>query len=183
MVGLTLALPVAAQAAPPDAAPLDDAFIQKQFGSTCKAEPGFTQMVTDLDGDGIQDIVIVARCKNPIADQAENNFKVIDPYFSFYGYGDPRISSQFSTDDPARRGLAILIIHGSGPEAWRADEPKAKFAVINLPFKDVHVKKLGKGKKTQPAIFADETGADEVTSVIYWDGKKYKYQPMGSSME
>jgi hypothetical protein len=38
-------------------------------------------------------------------------------------------------------------------------------------------------KKKVPAIYAEETGGDQMTSVIYFDGKKYKYQPMGASMQ
>jgi hypothetical protein len=29
----------------------------------------------------------------------------------------------------------------------------------------------------------DETGGDAMTSVLFWDGKKYRYQPLGSNME
>ena len=28
-----------------------------------------------------------------------------------------------------------------------------------------------------------ETGADEMTSALFWDGKKYRYIPIGASME
>jgi len=38
-------------------------------------------------------------------------------------------------------------------------------------------------KKTVLAIYVLENGGDQMTSAIYWDGKKYKYEPMGSSME
>jgi hypothetical protein len=40
-----------------------------------------------------------------------------------------------------------------------------------------------KKKKTVMGIFAEETGGDQATSVVYWDGKRYKYTPLGSSME
>jgi len=33
------------------------------------------------------------------------------------------------------------------------------------------------------AIYAEETGGDKTISVMYWDGKKYRYQPLGSGME
>jgi hypothetical protein len=32
-------------------------------------------------------------------------------------------------------------------------------------------------------IYVDETGGDAMTSVLFWDGRKYRYQPMGSNME
>ena len=72
-------------------------------------------------------------CTNPMADQAEDNFTVIDPYNTFFGYGNTKITTQFASEDPAMRGLVLLVIHGTGPEAWRAATPKAKFVIINLP--------------------------------------------------
>jgi hypothetical protein len=180
---LGLALPLLAQQAPPPTSTVDNDFIQKQFGSTCTLMPGPPQMKADMDGDGVEDLVVAARCTNPLADQAEDNFTVIDPYNSFYGYGNTKITTQFASEDPATRGLALLVIHGAGPEAWRAATPKAKFVIINLPFKQITVKKLIVKKKTVMAIYAEETGGDHMTSTTFWDGKKYRYQPIGSSME
>ena len=145
--------------------------------------PGPLQLKADMDGDGIEDLVVAARCTNALADQADKNFTVIDPYNSFYGYGNTKITTQFATEDPLTRGLVLLVIHGSGPEAWRAATPKAKFVIINLPFKQVSVKKLTVKKKTLMAIYAEETGGDRMTSTTFWDGKKYRSQPIGSSME
>ena len=180
---LALALPLLAQQAPTSTSTVDNDFIKKQFGSTCTLMPGPPQMKADMDGDGVEDLVVAARCTNPLADQAEDNFTVIDPYNSFYGYGNTKITTQFASEDPATRGLALLVIHGAGPEAWRAATPKAKFVIINLPFKQVTVKKLTVKKKTVMAIYAEETGGDHMTSTTFWDGKKYRYQPIGSSME
>lgn len=180
---LGLALPLLAQQAPSSTSTVDNDFIQKQFGPTCTLMPGPPQMKADMDGDGVEDLVVAARCTNPLADQAEDNFTVIDPYNSFYGYGNTKITTQFASEDPATRGLALLVIHGAGPEAWRAATPKAKFVIINLPFKQITVKKLTVKKKTVMAIYAEETGGDRMTSTTFWDGKKYRYQPIGSSME
>jgi hypothetical protein len=161
---------------------VDNDFIQKEFGSTCSLMPGPPEMKADMDGDGIEDLVVAAHCSNALVDQAEKNFTVIDPYNSFYGYGNTKITTQFSSEDPATRGMVLLVIHGAGAEAWRAATPKAKFVIINLPFKQVSVKKLTVKKKTVMAIYADETGGDRMTSATFWDGKKYRYQPIGSSM-
>ena len=169
---------------PPVAKPaVDNTFVQKQFGSTCSLI-GIEPLVADLDSDGIEDIVIPARCTNPMMDQVEDSFVVVDPYNSFFGYGNPKITTQFSSDDPEHRGYSLLVIHGAGAEAWRSATPKAKFIIINLPFKQVIVKKLAiKKKRMIMGIFAEETGGDQATSVVFWDGRKYKYQPLGSSME
>jgi hypothetical protein len=179
---LMLALPLLAQQASSPSA-VDNDFVQKQFGSTCTLMPGPQQLKADMDGDGIEDLIVAARCTNALVDQAENNFTVIDPYNSFYGYGNTKITTQFASEDPATRGLVLLVIHGCGPEAWRAATPKAKFVIINLPFKQIAVKKLTVKKKTVMAIYAEETGGDRMTSATFWDGKKYRYQPIGSSME
>ena len=145
--------------------------------------PGPAPSTADLDGDGIEDIVLVARCTNPLMDQTENNYRVVDPYNSFFGYSDTKVTTQFASEDPGTRGLVLLIIHGTGAEAWRSTTPKAKFMILNLPFKQIMVKKLTVKKKTVMAIYAEETGGDRMTSATFWDGKKYKYQPLGSSME
>jgi len=157
-------------------------FIQKQFGSNCK-QTGMPALKADLDGDGVEDIVIPARCTNPMMDQGEESYAVVDPYNTFFGYGDPRVTTQFASDDPERRGLALLIIHGAGPDRWYSATPKAKFLIVNLPFKDIYAKKLILRKKEHMAIYVEETGVGAMTSVLVWDGKKYRYQPMGSTME
>ena len=162
---------------------VDNNFVQKQFGSTCSLI-GIDPLIADLDNDGVEDIVIPARCTNPMMDQVENSFVVVDPYNSFFGYGNPKITTQFASEDPDRRGYSLLVIHGAGPEAWHAASPKAKFLIVNLPFKQVVVKKMAvKKNKTIMGIFAEETGGDQATSVLFWDGKKYRYQPLGSSIE
>ena len=141
-------------------------------------------MKADLNGDGIEDIVIVARCKNPLIDQSEKNYRVIDPMDSFFGYGNPAITTSFAPDDPKLRGVALLVIHGSGTNAWRAETPLAKFVIINLSVKRLAVKKMKVSrKKSATAIYVEEAGGDQMTSAIFWNGKKYRYQPLGSSME
>jgi len=56
--------------------------------------------------------------------------------------------------------------------------------LINLPFKTLAAKKLSLKKRMAVAIYMEETGeAENLSSVVFWDGKKYRYQPLGSSME
>jgi hypothetical protein len=161
-----------------------DEYIHKQFGDNCSLLQGPPQFVADLDGDGVDDLVIAARCKNPMADQAEYSFTVSDPYDSFMGYSDIKVTSTFASDEPERRGVSLLIVHGIGKDAWRAETPKAKFLLINLPFKTLTVKRLALKKKTVLGIYMEEQGEGENTSsVLFWDGKKYRYQMLGSDME
>jgi hypothetical protein len=174
----------AAQNSVPAAVLVDNDFVHQQFGDSCSLEPKWQPMKGDLNGDGSEDIVIVARCKNVLIDQGEKNYQVIDPMDSFFGYGNPSITTSFAPDDPKLRGVSLLVIHGDGADGWRAATPLAKFVIINLPVKTLTVKKMKvKRKKLATAIYVEEAGADQMTAAIFWDGKKYRYQPLGSSME
>ncbi|HEY1270538.1 MAG TPA: hypothetical protein VGF08_01070 [Terriglobales bacterium] len=185
MLALCLCLAGIASAQQPTSSPadIDDEFVHKQFGDTCTLLNPPQPLAGDLNGDNIDDLVMAARCTNPMVDQAEHAFKVIDPYNAFFGYGDTKVTSQFSTEDPMNKGLVLLVIHGAGSDAWRAAAPKEKFVIINLPFQRIAVKKLQLRKKVVTAIYAEESTGNQQNSVIFWDGKKYKYQPMGSAME
>jgi hypothetical protein len=161
-----------------------DVYVHKEFGDNCSLLSGPPQFVGDLDGDGVDDLIVAARCKNPMADQAEFGFRVADPYNSFLGFGDVKVTSTFASDEPERKGISLLIIHGVGPEAWRSEKEKPKFLLINLPFKTLTVKRLAVKKRTVLGIYMEEKGEGESTSsVIFWDGKKYHYQILGSDME
>jgi hypothetical protein len=175
--------PPPAPAKPPSPAVTDE-LIHKQFGENCSLLAGPPQFVGDLDGDGVDDLVVAAKCKNPMADKDEYSFVVADPYDSFLGFSDVKVTSTFASDEPERRGVSLLIIHGADKDAWRAEKPKAKFLLINLPFKTLAVKKLAMKKKTILGIYMEERGEGEDTSsVVYWDGKKYRYQQLGSTLE
>jgi len=161
-----------------------DELIHKQFGDNCALLPGPPQFVADMDGDGNEDLIVAAKCKNPMADKDEYSFVVADPYDSFLGYSDVKVTSTFASDEPDRRGISLLIIHGAEKDGWRAETPKAKFLLINLPFKTLTVKRLAMKKKTILGIYMEEKGeGDDTSSVIFWDGKKYKYQQLGSTLE
>ena len=169
--------------APPTASEpinVDEAFIQSQFGEEFSLTPISTPFVRDIDGDGIDDLVIVARSKKPMLDAAVHNYRVVDPYYGYFGYGDPKITSSFGSEDLMQKNLVILVIHGFGADAWRSDTPRAKFVLINLPFKKVVVRRLQLRKKLVNAIFAEEANSSAGDSVVFWDGKQYRYQPLGT---
>jgi len=176
--------PPLAPATTPSPAVTDD-FVHKQFGDNCSLLPGPPQFVADMDGDGADDLIVAARCKNPMADKDEYSFTVADPYDSFLGYSDVKVTSTFASEEPERRGISLLIVHGAQKDGWRSESPKAKFLLINLPFKTLAVKKLAVNKKkTVLGVYMEERGEGEDTSsVVYWDGKKYKYEQLGSSLE
>ena len=175
--------PLPGRATSPSPAVTDE-LIHKQFGDNCSLLPGPPQFVGDMDDDGVDDLVVVAKCKNPMADRDEYKFTISDPFDASLGYSDLKVTSAFGSDVPERRGLSLLIIHGADKGAWRADAPKSKFLLINLPFKTITVKRLTIKKKTILGVYMEETGeGEDSSSVVFWDGKKYRYQLLGSTME
>ena len=162
---------------------VDNDFVHQQFGKDFTLVAEVPPVVGDLDGDGVEDVVIAARCKNAMLDQGEHNYTVMDPYYDFFGYGDPRITTTFSEPDPARRGLVMLVIHGSGAQAWRSPTPKAKFVIVNLPYRTISVRKMRLKKKKIEAVYVEEAGEMEESSALFYDGKKFRYAPMGGTMQ
>jgi hypothetical protein len=169
-----------ATAAPPDTATVEQ-IIKKQFGPGYKLLPEFAPVVADFDGDGVEDLAVAAKAINPLLNAVEYHYKVIDPYHSFFGYGNPKVMMEFGADDPQLKGRVVLIVHGAQEGSWKAAAPKAKFVVVNLPFNKLTLSHVLLHKKEIGAVAAEEP--DKVTSVIFWDGKKYKYEPMGADAD
>jgi hypothetical protein len=95
-----------------------------------------------------------------------------------------KVTSTFASDEPQRKGVCLLVVHGVGAEAWHSDKPKQKFVMINLPFKTLTVKKLALKKRTVLGVYMEEQGEGEQTSsVVFWDGKRYRYQILGADFE
>ena len=194
MLGVLRALAQEPKPAPPSAAPIPaglNDLIKQQFGNcfdlaTERSTVGFKYLhpeagpkwvpflTADLDGDGVEDAVIVARCKSPMAEAGGYQYKVVDPYFENYGYGDARLTSQFNTADPTHQNL-ILIIHGAGKDAWRAAQPRAKFVVVNAPFISLNLTKIARKKNVIVPALSLIDDQDQV-SCLYWDGKKWRWQ-------
>jgi hypothetical protein len=138
-------------------------------------------LTADLDGDGVEDAVIVTRSSKPLTRQLEFNYTVVDPYFTYYGFGDPKITATLNSEDPTQNFI-VCIIHGSGAQAWRAPVPKSKYVVVNLPFDSLSITHV-LAKKKSPPIAALSLDAVEASagSVIFWDGKKYKWRDLGAA--
>jgi hypothetical protein len=162
---------------------IDNEFVQQQFGDQFTLLPEIAPVFGDLDGDGVEDVAIAARCKNPMLDQAEHKYTVMDPYYEFFGYGDPKLTTTFSEGDPARRGLVVLIIHGAGKDGWRSATPKAKYVIVNLPYRTISIRKMGLRKRTIEAIYIEESGDMGDSSALFFDGRKFRYVPMGRDMQ
>jgi hypothetical protein len=138
----------------------------------------------DLDNDGIQDAVIVARGKSPMGDQGAFNYKVIDPFYAAHGYGNPEVTAGFQTEDPRYANNVLLVIHGAGADAWRSKTPKAKYVIINLQFSNVLMGNHLLNKKKMKSINAIQLAEENmVTQTIYWDGKKYRWASVGTQTE
>jgi hypothetical protein len=138
-------------------------------GQLIKGAQPILLLTGDLDGDGMEDAVIVTQVKNALLDQQQFNYKVADPYNGYFGFGDPRITHQFATQEPEREH-ALLVVH-----SWRQTAPKAKFVIINLPFDSLSLSRAMIKKKVRLAIVTEEGGM--VHSSVYWDGKRYQYEP------
>ena len=157
----------AAQQAP--APPLDAQQIcTKEFGEQFKLDPKFAPLTADLDGDGQEDLVLVAIAKNPLSGELDYHYRAIDPYDGYFGWGNAKDTVQFTaTNGGATR--YVLVVHN-----WRA--PKAKFVIINLPFDKLSLGRMPiNKKKTVNTIHAVELGG--LGADVYWDGKKYKWEP------
>ncbi len=50
---------------------IDSAFVQQTFGDQFTLLTNVAPVFGDLDGDGVEDVVIAARCKNPMLDQGD----------------------------------------------------------------------------------------------------------------
>jgi len=161
--------------APPDAAQLE-ALIKQQFGATFTLPPKFSPVTiaADFDGDGVEDVAIVANSKDPIPDSFSFKYEVADPYHAYFGMGNPRLTAGFRADPEHSHNL--LIIFGNGKDAWHAATPKAKFVLINVPFDSVEVGRMLVSKKKPPIFMIKAIEARIMDSAIWWDAKKKKWK-------
>jgi hypothetical protein len=170
----------AAPAAPAPAGTDLAALVKQQFGSTFALQPKFaTPIITaDFDGDGVEDAAIVAVSQEPFPDSFQFKYTVVDPYNSYFGMSNPNLSASFSTVDPTRNH-ELLVILGSGPDAWHAAVPKAKWVMINVPFDEISAGRMLIRKDRPPIFVIKVKEAELMDACVYWDAKKkrWRWQP------
>jgi hypothetical protein len=168
VVAVSALAAAAAQQAPAPALDAQQICIH-EFGDQFKLDPKFAPLTADLDGDGQEDLVMVATAKNPLSGELDYHYRAIDPYDGYFGWGNVKDTVQFSVTN-AGGARDVLVVHN-----WRA--PKAKFVIINLPFDSLSLgrRPIKRKKTTINTLHAVETGG--LAADVYWDGKKYKWEP------
>lgn len=154
--------------------------IHRQFGDgfmlVADAEPSI--LIGDFDGDGIEDVAFVASSKKLPHIETAAGYHMIDPYDDFFGFSNPQVTIRFNGTEPDRARY-LLIVHGSGPEAWRSSSPKSKYVIINLPFDSLEVTEFRWKKKKKPIVGIEATETATLSAMLFWDGKKYRWEPTG----
>jgi len=162
--------PAIAQQSPAPSPAMDAQQIcTREFGEQFKVDAKFSPLTMDLDGDGREDLVLVATAKNPLAGEMKFHYRAIDPYDGFFGWGGVKETVQFSATN-ATVTRYVLVVHD-----WRT--PKAKFVIINLPFDSLSTGQVAAKRKKAAldSIHAVEVGG--LAADVYWDGKKYRWEP------
>jgi len=146
-----------------------EVLVQKQFGPDFRIDSRFEPMYADFDADGKEDVALIGFSKHPLGGSAAFKYTVLDPYDSYFGIGDPQITTHYAgfSDGSSH---CILFIHD-----WKGEAPKSKWVIVNVPFDKVAPGQVTTRKKTVPAVATVETGG--LSSLVYFDGKKYKWEP------
>lgn len=158
------------------------ALVKQQFGDTFTIPAKFsTPVITaDFDADGVEDVAIVANSKDPLPDSYAFKYEIADPYHAYFGFGNPKLTSTFRADPEHSHHL--LIIFGSGKEAWHAATPKGKFVLINVPFDTLEVGRMLISKKKPPIFVIKALESQIMDSAVWWEAKKkrWRWEPGGA---
>jgi hypothetical protein len=155
------------------ASPEDPAkVVAREFGDSFKLLTQFAPITLDMDGDGKDDLVVVVTAPNPLLGEREHNYHVSDPYSASLGYPDSKALLMYPAEATPQY---LAIIHD-----WRAQKPKAKFLLVNIPFAKLESGGVQLKKKTHMAIQTEEmTG---IRGATFWDGRKYRWMPTGENI-
>ncbi len=152
------------------------AIVKQQFGDTftIPAKVSTPVLTADFDGDGVEDIAIVANSKDPLPDSYAFKYEVADPYHAYFGFGNPKLTSTFSVDPEHAHHL--LVIFGSGKEAWHSATPKGKFVLINVPFDTLEVGRMLISKKKPPIFVIKAIESQVMDAAVWWEAKKKRWR-------
>jgi hypothetical protein len=152
------------------------AIVKQQFGDTFTLPAKFpTPLITaDFDGDGVEDVAIVANSKDPMPDSYAFKYEVADPYHAYFGFGNPKYTSSFRADPEHNHHL--LVIFGNGKEGWHAATPKSKFVLVNVPFDTLEVGRLLISKKKPPIFVIKAIESEVMDSAVWWEAKKKRWR-------
>jgi hypothetical protein len=178
---LLLSLPLLAQSDPPPvASQLSDpaAYAERQFGTTFRLDPKVPPMFGDLDGDGNEDLVLVGTSSTPLLSQQQFRFKVEDPYDSYYGTGDPKITTQFGLHFDGSARCLMVVFGWRLPPDTKSKAPKiAKYVLINTPFETVSIVNLRLKKKNIQAV--ETVDRTTLRALVFWDGRRWRWSAQG----
>jgi hypothetical protein len=152
------------------------AIVKQQFGETFSLPAKFSPLLitADFDGDGVEDVAIVANSKDPLPDSYAFKYEVADPYHAYFGFGNPKLTSSFRVDPEHTHHL--LVIFGSGKEGWHAATPKAKFVLINVPFDTLEAGRMLVSKKKPPIFVIKALESQVMDSAVWWEAKKKRWR-------
>ena len=146
-----------------------DALVHKQFGPDFRSDAKFQPMYADFDGDGKEDVAIIGFSKHPLGGSGKYKYTVQDPYDTYFGVGDPKITTHYGGFGDGTTHC-MLFIHD-----WKGETAKSKWVIVNVPFTRVAPGQVTLHKKTFDAVAAVETGS--LSSLVFFDGKRYKWEP------
>lgn len=152
------------------------AIVKQQFGDTFTLPAKFpTPLITaDFDGDGVEDVAIVANSKDPMPDSYAFKYEIADPYHAYFGFGNPKYTSSFRADPEHNHHL--LVIFGNGKEGWHAATPKNKFVLVNVPFDKLEVGRMLLNKKKPPIFVIKALESEVMDSAVWWEAKKKRWR-------
>jgi hypothetical protein len=167
----------------PTRASLSEA-VEKSFGSVVEAvtysKPFY--LTGDINGDRVQDLVIVVRVKGSRSSLSKD-VRVVNPF-------EPKAGIPFPTDPAQENKLAIAIIH-----SWKNSQPAGKFLLIGdspililessrptsgpeagdmkLMARNARRRNFPRAAKGDVILLITEVGGD---SQLYWNGRIYLWE-------